>query len=180
MKPNDINFKDFSVELLRRFQEHKRKHSKQEETVTSYDYTSIDVAGRLLAIAKERNQQINETKLQKLLWAVYGFSLAQSKTLAFVNESPRVLPYGPVFLKVFEDNKDGLILPRVDKLTPELESILTRVIITFKDWSASKMSNWSHNIGGAWDKAGGRDRSSWGSAVPNEFISEEFKKIFVI
>lgn len=176
MKPNDINFKDFSIELLRRFQEHKHKHSKQEETVTNCNYTSVDVAGRVLFIAKESNLKISELKLQQILWAVYGFSLAQSKALAFVDESPRVSSYGPVFLKVYEDNKDGLILPRVDKLTPELESLLTRVIITFKDWSASKMLNWSHNIGGAWDKAGGNDEQFLGKVIPNEFIVKEFKR----
>lgn len=62
----------------------------------TYMYNSVDVAKYIVAECNMRHLGINMTKMQKLLYIVYGSYLAvYNKRLT--NEHPQAWPFGPVF-----------------------------------------------------------------------------------
>lgn len=153
----------------------------------NYLYRSLDVAKYIVAFANKERIFINMTKLQKLLYIVYGvYLVAQQQRLT--DEAPQAWPYGPVFpttrnklLKIdfesisFEDLAGNDILD--DKA---LKNIVKIVFATFGEYNASALTEWSHQKGSAWYKTTQRDGFVWGDRIDDGDILDYFKQIVTL
>ena len=113
------------------------------------------------------------TKLQKLLYALDGGLLARN--INAVDEHCRAWQYGPVYPKVFtkinpEDfnkNYDNLNIDEIDSKEHAdiIKKMVEVVLDNFGQYSAGKLSAWSH-----------RDGSPWSQTPKNEKISKVLMK----
>lgn len=151
-----------------------------------YKYSSISLAYYIVAVFNEKNLEINMTKLQKLLYIVYGTYLSLfNKRL--INEHPQAWPYGPVFPLTRNAllNKDlSAISPSIinkDKMEcdDDLKSVMEIIIRTFGKYNATSLVKWSHQPGSPWDRVVNRDGFSWGAQIPDEYIKEYFDSIII-
>lgn len=146
---------------------------------TTYD--SVDVARYLYACAKNRGQNLNATQLQKLLYVTYGLMYAAFERRV-CKESPQAWPYGPVFpraQKRFEKIKESdLGQPGLEEIEKdaELTEVIDATIDTFSGFSATRLSDWSHEDGGPWHLTTQLPDFKWGAQIPDEYIQEYFKK----
>lgn len=113
------------------------------------------------------------TKLQKLLYDLDGGLLARN--INAVDEHCRAWQYGPVYPKVFtkinpEDfnkNYDNLNIDEIDSKEHAdiIKKMVEVVLDNFGQYSAGKLSAWSH-----------RDGSPWSQTPKNEKISKVLMK----
>ena len=101
----------------------------------------------------------NATKIQKLLYIVYGIYLAKFNQILFWDDSPSYLPYGPVFYKTLNRFKDDMFNENSSGYTDddleesdikEIDSVIDLVVNTFGKYTAKSLSDWSHRKGSAW------------------------------
>jgi Uncharacterized phage-associated protein len=148
-------------------------------------YDSILVAKYMLAIAKDRNISLNVTKVQKLLYILYGYYLANYDNHQIIEEDPKAWPYGPVFPRSQKKVDYSNILPLDSpdfediKRDKKLTEAINYVIDKYSAFSASKLSEWSHQEGGPWYLATKQKGFNWNTPIPNEYIYEYFKRISV-
>ena len=139
-------------------------------------YDSIDLARHLMAVCQEKGIKFEKdngnTKLNKLLYIVYGVYWALYKR-PILNEKPRCLPYGPVFIKVYSKykNLDPIKMYLEDK---NLNYVIENVIEMFGNWKAGRLSSWSHQEGSPWSKVKGKDGHEWGNELEDEDIYKYF------
>ena len=147
-------------------------------------YDSVLVAKYMLSIAKEKNINLNVTKVQKILYILYGYYLAH-KDFQIISENPRAWPYGPVFPRSQKKVDYSNILPLNStefdaiKNDKELKDAIKSFIDTYSKFSASQLSEWSHQEDGPWHKATQLDGFNWNTQIPNEYIKSYFKNITV-
>ena len=151
---------------------------------TGGKYNSVEIARYIIAIANSKAIPINMTKVQKLLYIAYGVYLAVMEE-RLLNEHPQAWPYGPVFPttrnKLLKCNfyninlKDG----EFDKLRNDdtLNSLLKSVFSTFGFWTASQLSEWSHQDGSPWEVTTNQEDFSWGQVISDDDIKGYFKLI---
>ncbi len=123
------------------------------EIQDKYIYKSSEVALLIAAIANRRKIVINATKLQKLLFIVYG-SFLSLYNLRLLDEKPQCWPYGPVFPKLREDflaedfskvNFSDMRIPKKVKNDHRLQNVVDFVFNGFGLWSAGDLSAWCLN-----------------------------------
>lgn len=145
-------------------------------------YDSIVAAKYLIALAKEKGQELNVTKLQKLLYISYGILLAKHGRRA-IAESPQAWPFGPVFprtQKRFDKISQATL---VDEDLAEISGdktvtdVFNQVIDSYSFFSAGKLSAWSHMPGSPWDKTVKQNGFQWSVQIPDELIIEYFKQL---
>ncbi len=147
----------------------------------TFKYNSVDVAQYIIAYANDNNFGINMTKLQKLLYIVYGVYIAV-KNERLTNEHPQAWPFGPVFpttrnkllKKNFYDyHLSNTIFDKLNK-DDEFVSLIALVFRTFGNKTAGYLSEWSHQTGSPWDKIRQSDKFKWGDRIPDEYIVDYF------
>ena len=72
---------------------------------------SIDVAAYVTKQCAQKNFFVNLTKIQKLVFCVYGAVLATSG-VRICDEHPKAWPHGPVFPRIYNYTKrhaDGIV-----------------------------------------------------------------------
>lgn len=142
-------------------------------------YDSRDVAAYVAQQCIENGIVYNNTKIQKLLYCTYGVMLAW-KGVIVCDESPRCWPHGPVFPKVFNFiNKGGQIagystLVR-DSQDESLKGAVSSTLDIFGKYTATSLSEWSHEAGSPWEKTCRDNDSKWNAVIPPEYIYEYFK-----
>lgn len=144
---------------------------------------SVKAGKLLLALAYKKGIVLNVTQVQKLLYIIYGYFLAQ-KNIQIFNETPKAWPYGPVFPhtrkikfnKVYEITDNDI----KDIFNEELITIFNKVIDKYAKFTAGQLSDWSHTKGGAWDKTTQLTGFDWNNPIPNQFIKEYFSELIVI
>lgn len=152
----------------------------------TFKYRSTDVATYIIAYANENKVGINMTKLQKLLYIVYGTSLAIYGE-RLVDEHPQAWPYGPVFpttrnklLKVPFEN-----ISLQDKNLEEINNddktkrIIKVVFDAFGTYNAGTLTSWSHSSGSPWEKTTKLDGFKWGDRIDDETIQQYFNSIII-
>lgn len=156
----------------------------------TYIYTSTDVAKYLVVLANEEKIAINMTKVQKLLYIVYGIYLRVYKR-RLVNEHPQAWPYGPVFpttrnrlssevlIDISESDISGNVLSEVKK-DAELDKVLKFVFKHFGTWNATQLSDWSHQKNSPWDKTVNLDGFKWGNVIPDDLILRYFAELITV
>lgn len=145
----------------------------KENNLKTYD--SLDIARHLIAKCQEESiQDINNTKINKLLYAVYGMYLACCNQ-EILSEQPKYFPYGPVFPRVYRkyDELKGLKIDLTDNV--ELSQIINLVIKIFGKISAGKLSTWSHEYGSPWDLMRQRE-SKYGESLNPFEVRKYFRK----
>lgn len=144
-------------------------------------YNSVLVAKYMFAIACNHKTILNVTKVQKLLYILYGNFLAKFD-IRIVDESPKAWPYGPVFPKTRENIDYNKLLDLSDPEFYEIskDEVLTKALHTlvnrFADLSASKLTDWSHSEDSPWDKTTKHDKFKWNDPIPDEYIKEYFSQ----
>jgi len=141
-------------------------------------FDSRDVAAYIAQECDRRNISYNNTKIQKLLYCVYGVMLAWKGNLA-CDETPRCWPHGPVFPKVFAYiHKGNNISAYSDTVrndnNPDISTAVESVLDEFGSFTASALSDWSHSFGSPWDKTIRENGEHWNIAIPAEYIREYF------
>lgn len=133
-------------------------------------YNSVDMAKMIVAYANENHYFINMTKVQKLLYIVYGVYLSIINDEKFTDEHPQSWPYGLVFpttrnkllrldFKSITSYCDDLRHFRKDE---DLSQLLEAVFHTFGSWTASQLTSWSHGEGTPWEKVVTMKVFKWG------------------
>lgn len=148
-----------------------------------YRHSSVDVAKYIAARANEEKFGINMTKLQKLLYIVYGAFL-RVYNMRLTDEHPQAWPYGPVFPttrnKLLKENLSGITLDQVNAEVKEdacVERIATFVFNRFSTWNAGQLSEWSHQDGSPWAFTKNQPGFKWGQQINDEVIYDYFLKI---
>lgn len=149
-------------------------------------YDSQDVANFMHAISNEHKQKLNVTKVQKLLYIAYGYLLA-NKNRYLCAEKPYAWPYGPVFPRTRKKAVDYEKVQSIDdsrfedlKKDKEVYEALDGIIAKYSIFSASKLSAWSHEEGGPWDKALKSSGGKYNVQISDEHIKEYFKELNVL
>lgn len=149
-------------------------------------YNAIKIANAIIDKCRQKGiNDINITKLHKLLYIIYGTYLYVHDSKLF-DELPAYFQYGPIFkslqkaYKKEEFELQGYKDVDDDVLTnPKLNEVIDKVLDTFGKYSAQQLSNWSHRDGSAWSKV---DKMSdfWGVDIDDELIKGEFAKIVTL
>lgn len=149
---------------------------------------SIDVAAYVTKICARKNLFINLTKLQKLIYCVYGAVLVISDT-RICDEHPKAWQHGPVFPRVYNFTKKNqfdlidALLRKNESVASKLDSsqiqVIDAVINFFGKYKAGELVTWSHHPNGAWYKStnGGRDLHK---EIPDNAIVEYFRTIIKV
>ena len=152
------------------------------------DYSIIDVANEIIKRAKEDKITLNLTKLQKLMYFVYGEFLLRDQIRLFKDDEPRKLPHGPFFSSLYDVTKklgvENEILEEYKDKTKnlgdlnivdfnfkdDLQNILENVWNEHKSKTAKELSDDTHKEGYAWDKC-----TSYYTVLEDEDIVAEFE-----
>ncbi len=143
-------------------------------------FDSRDVAAYIAQECKKRDITYDNTKIQKLLYCVYGVMLAW-KDERICNEFPRAWTYGPVFPKVFTWIRKGNDISsyslKVEKENCDaLKIAVSRVLDVFGKFRASDLSAWTHREGSPWWKVVKEEKAGWNSFMPDDYIKTYFKE----
>lgn len=139
---------------------------------------SVVVANAIRALAKEKNIDVNMTKIHKLLYISYGVLLAR-KNIRLTKEHPQAWPFGPVFPRVHKHVSLDTPPPSLEELSlPEIaKKTICDVLDVFGKFSAGKLSAWSHKSDSPWDKTVKENNGKWGCQMNDEYISAFFKRL---
>lgn len=148
---------------------------------------SVNVGKYILSLCKETGIYMNQTKLQKLMYVVYGVCLARDND-RLCEEHPKAWPFGPVFPRVqkfFAKEKNftevSPSLSKTEEFKPlrdnkELNNIIASVIKTFGNYTAMQLSEWSHKDGSPWVTALNSNNGQWNSEISDEVIKSYFSE----
>lgn len=155
-----------------------------------FKYNSTDIATYIIALANERRIAVNMTKMQKLLYIVYGAYL-RIYGERLLNEHPQAWPYGPVFpttrsklLKrdFYLISKDDITEKERDLIEKDnqLERVIDFVFKHFGDWNAGQLSEWSHSDGSPWYQTTNKNGFKWGDVISDDLIRAYFSSIISV
>lgn len=142
-------------------------------------HDSITFGKYLVSIAISRQKPLNMTKLQKLIFIIYGFFLTEQQH-HIINEYPQAWPYGPVFPKIHKGvdytNVVDLNSSSFDKIKgdPGLTDLVEKVVETYTKYTATQLSNWSHMEGSPWHRTTKMAGFKWSTEIPDNYIIEYF------
>ncbi len=148
-------------------------------------YDSILVAQYLLSLAREKGLNLNVTKVQKMLYIVFGYFLSQFDK-KIIEESPRAWPFGPVFPraqnKVDYTNILPINSPEFSEIKKDIEltKVLNEVLDKYSQYTASQLTEWSHQKGSPWSKTTEEIGFRWNTPIKEEYINEYFKNLNVL
>ncbi|MBQ2267476.1 MAG: DUF4065 domain-containing protein [Succinivibrio sp.] len=146
---------------------------------------SIDVAAYVTKQCAQKNFFVNLTKIQKLVFCVYGAVLATSGE-RICKDHPKAWPHGPVFPRIYKYTKrhaDGIVealMSHEENLTSTLNERQKKIIDTtlnfFGRYNAGTLVNWTHDENGPWFKStnGGKNLQK---EIPDNLISDYFKTL---
>jgi len=151
-------------------------------------YSAVDVAWKMLLLAKNERIQLSHLQLQKLVYIAHGYFLGW-KYQPLVKEPIEAWAYGPVIASIyheFKQNGDSPInLSNDDGIETELDadidavSIVKGVLRLYGEQDALALVNLTHQRDTPWDIAwneqGGNRYSSYG--IDNELIKNHYRKV---
>lgn len=146
-------------------------------------YDSIKMGEYLAAYATSKGYEINQTKLQKLLYILYGAYLTLYDEI-LLNERPKAWPYGPVFPRVqkkfaknigFADADINAEEYRDIRENTNLIALINDVLTTFGRWTAQALSEWSHASGSPWATALANNNMTFNAPLSSDDIKVYFK-----
>lgn len=144
-------------------------------------YDSVLVARYMLSLAFEKRIALNVTKVQKLLFMLYGFFLAKYNE-RIIDEAPKAWPYGPVFPNTRKKVDYGNILDSNDpcfseiKADKPLNDMLNIIIDNYSSYTASQLSDWSHMKGSPWEITTKQEDFDWNTPISDDLIKAYFSE----
>ena len=147
------------------------------EIFNEMHYDSVDIAKALLWKAQQCGKEMTITKLHKILYITYGLFLANFGS-RLVDEHPKAWPYGPVFPRVNKKVKvsESVSDSEYSELPKEIQLGIDKAVTTFGDWSAVRLTEWSHDPIGPWALTRKLDDSKWGSIIDDRLIYVYFQQ----
>lgn len=151
-----------------------------EQKLRSLDYM------RLIAwMAYYRNGVVlNKTQMQKLLYIVFGVSLADDgEQPIFSDDTPRAWPFGPVFPTAYKCYTENYPQPlsddeiaRFSERVPNLDKI-DGLVKSYCHHTSLRLSMWSHEKGSPWFDTVYSDAPGpkWNRPIPLDSIASYFK-----
>lgn len=146
-------------------------------------------------LVNENNKTFSHMKLHKMLYIVYGVYLVLYSES--VCASPRYWPMGPVFPRLYRqlrkqqnrtqetallmnyfDNYESLKdEKKIDTQTAtQIEKVVNSVVKSFGGFTASALSDWSHEPNSPWARMNDEIGDSWNEIISNDYIKEYFEK----
>lgn len=133
---------------------------------------------------------MNMTKMQKLLYIIYGAYL-RIYGERLLNEHPQAWPYGPVFpttrTRLLKYDFDTISVENITgkerqaiENDAKLNGVIDFVFKHFGDWNAGQLSEWSHSDGSPWHQTTNRSGFKWGDTIPDEWIRDYFNTIITV
>jgi len=125
--------------------------------------------------------EYNNTKIQKLLYILYGFYWAKKK-LRLTNEQPRLWPYGPVFVNVFMDIQKNGFFPgdtrasQFNTIAKEDKEDFDGHIRNYGKFMASTLSQWSHKEDSPWSRTKSDVGETWNTPIDDGYIEKYFRR----
>lgn len=153
------------------------------DNMKSYD--SVLVAKYMLALAWKKGIVLNVTKVQKMLYILYGYFVANHDH-PVLTEQPKAWPYGPVFPRSQKKVDYSTILPLEHSDFNEIknDSLLTDklnlIIDKYSKFTASQLSGWSHEEGGPWALTCQKVGFNWNAAITDDLIKSYFQSVSVL
>lgn len=149
-------------------------------------YDSVKMGEYLASYATRKGYFINQTKLQKLLYILYGGYLTNFNE-SLLNEHPKAWPYGPVFPRVqkkFAKVGGNLDYANIDSeeyadinADNNVRLLIDDVLKTFGQWTAQTLSIWSHKEGSPWAQALAANNMEYNAVISDDSIKEYFEGI---
>lgn len=148
-------------------------------------YRAIDTAYYLLKVAGDKQLEITNLKLQKLIYIANGYMLAIHDA-PLINEAPQAWKYGPVIHSIYRQFKEYAENPitvntellEKDILSPQAKAIIDAVVDTYGNDSAIELVNLTHEADTPWDEVwnnqGGQERLF--AEIDEELIKNHFLK----
>ncbi len=146
---------------------------------------AVDVAYYMLKIANEKDIEMTNLKLQKLVYVAHGYMLAINGE-PLIHEAPQAWKYGPVIQKIygqFRTYGSDRIVVRTEKLekfqlSRDQKDLIKDVIDAYGSDSAIDLVNLTHEPGTPWDiiwnKQNGKEQLF--SEIPDDLIKNHFQK----
>ncbi|MBB3692495.1 Panacea domain-containing protein [Sphingomonas sp. BK580] len=146
-------------------------------------YSAAKIANEMLAIARERGEELSPLKLLKLVYIAHGwaFPLLEEQLL---DEQPQAWQYGPVvpsLYRAISGYRAGPVtrpIPDHDpqQLSADEHALIRSVYDTYSRYSAVQLSNLTHLPGSPWYEAWNeRGRNA---VIGNDRISEHYRQLW--
>lgn len=155
----------------------------------TYKYKSNDIALYIIAKANELRYGINVTKVQKLLYIIYGVYLRVYED-RLVDEHPQAWPYGPVFPNtremILEDLNPNDLTFSMSNVKEEIKNderfvgVANFVFDQFGTWNAGQLTEWTHRKNTPWSKTTDGEDFCWGDIIPDIYIFDFFSKLIIV
>lgn len=147
---------------------------------------SEDVAKYVVVWAFEHQYSINMTKLQKMLYVMYGACLVTVGERLF-KEHAQAWPYGPVFPRsrrkltkqMIGEKFIGITKPNFGDKEALLNELTTFAFNGFGKYTASQLVAWTHLAGSPWSIAKDTEDFVWGHEIPDASIFEYFDRLII-
>lgn len=131
-------------------------------------YTALEIANNLIRLGLKEKIAVSNMKLQKLLYYAQGWYLALNQGRPLFLEDFKKWQFGPVCPVIYEKFKPCKAFP-INSIAPCACSVLDSSTLkylkmiwnTYKDYSASQLSELSHS------------EAPWKNALQYETISKE-------
>ena len=90
--------------------------------IKAMDYSIIDLANKIIEQAQNMKvKRLGLTKLQKLVYYVYGEYLAKEKIRLVKDDEPQKWPHGPVFFQIYKETRTMGMIDKINCKTLETE-----------------------------------------------------------
>ena len=140
---------------------------------------TLEIAKDIVFLCNKNGYEVNNTKIQKLLYLFVGFCLINGiEEIYEIDEKPKFWPYGPVFPRVHKKFKAIKEIKR-DKIESisdkEAINILEKTVEKWGNIPAGKLSIWSHTQGSPWDLLR-IEGANWNTEIELNYIKIYFKE----
>lgn len=172
------------------------KDKKRESGKMKHEYKALDVAKCLLYLAKSKNIEITNLKLQKLLYFCEAYYMCITDENQMFEDNFNALTYGPVVLKVYNKYKAWLSLPievdaedncMVFEISEEdnekYKETINSVLEQFGPLKSSQLVALTHMKGSPWDEVWKKNNetSDYGASgiIPKDKTKDWFRREFI-
>ena len=140
---------------------------------------TLEIAKDIVFLCNKNGYEVNNTKIQKLLYLFVGFCLINGiEEIYDMDEKPKLWPYGPVFPKVhkkFEAIKD-IKRDKIESISDkEAINILEKTVEKWGSVPAGKLSSWSQSEDSPWYLMV-KEGANWNTEIDLDYIKIYFAR----
>ena len=157
--------------------------------IKAMDYSIIDLANKIIEQAQNMKvKRLGLTKLQKLVYYVYGEYLLRQNIRLIKDDEPQKWPHGPVFFQLYKETRTMGMIDKINCKTLEtlknieitkdkqldhtnLDVMISAVLQNYGERTATALSKDTHRSGYAWDKT-----QDFGLIIADKHVIDEFNE----